>query len=86
MLTNQVNEGNGRPNESAAPDYTRTRDGQRLHWSHGEPVLELSLTNQHVYRAAEGWYFWDETGMSCLGPYPSEAECNEGMTKYAATL
>src|SRR6185312_1813598 len=33
-----------------------------------------------------GWYFWEETGAHCNGPYESETKAREGMKKYARGL
>lgn len=33
-----------------------------------------------------GWYFWDETGAYCYGPYGSAQEANEACSRYAKTL
>lgn len=33
-----------------------------------------------------GWYFWDEAGMYCYGPWPTEGKAEGGMQRYADHL
>ncbi len=33
-----------------------------------------------------GYYFWDEVGQLCYGPFASKKGCSEGMAEYAKTL
>lgn len=33
-----------------------------------------------------GYYFWDETGTECYGPYETEEQCRSGMEAYALSL
>jgi hypothetical protein len=29
-----------------------------------------------------GWYFWDEYGQYCYGPYRTKERCEEALKKY----
>ena len=44
----------------------------------------------HEARAAgwygPGWYFWDETGAYCHGPFGSREEAEEALERYAESL
>jgi hypothetical protein len=33
-----------------------------------------------------GYYFWDEAGMECYGPYETEEQCQAGLVEYALSL
>lgn len=33
-----------------------------------------------------GWYFWDESGYYCVGPFASEEEAREKLEKYMRGL
>jgi len=33
-----------------------------------------------------GWYYWDETGSSCVGPFESAKIANEKLREYARGL
>jgi hypothetical protein len=33
-----------------------------------------------------GYYFYDETGAECYGPYETKEQCQAGLEKYALSL
>lgn len=33
-----------------------------------------------------GWYFWDETGAYCHGPFCTRDECRDNLKRYAEDL
>lgn len=33
-----------------------------------------------------GWYFWDETGAHCHGPFGTKQEAEELLTKYVENM
>jgi hypothetical protein len=33
-----------------------------------------------------GWYFWDEVGQNCYGPYNTALEAEMAVDEYAKTL
>lgn len=47
------------------------------------PVHYLEHYDDHE---PHGWYFWNETWTERLGPFDTEAQANEELTRYAANL
>ena len=37
-------------------------------------------------KKSAGWYFWDETGADCVGPYESRKDAEKALQDYAEYL
>jgi hypothetical protein len=50
------------------------------------PHGEYYYVNEHCTSRPEGFYFWDETGTQCCGPYKTKDECRKARDTYAQSL
>ncbi len=39
-----------------------------------------------VHKDKDGWYFWDETWSSAVGPFDTEEKAREALNKYCVYL
>lgn len=44
------------------------------------------LSTDDMSERTEGYYFWDEVGTACCGPYPTEYKARLHMAMYADVL
>lgn len=53
---------------------------------HVELILEAFPDAELAGWKGPGWYFWDEVGQYCYGPYPLEDEALEHLENYCYQL
>jgi hypothetical protein len=58
-------------------DYRRGECSNPVHYVEGDHPDDYE---------PHGWYFWDETWTSRIGPHDTEAQANEACARYAAAL
>lgn len=54
-----------------------------------DPVMRLPQEHEPERSSGyttPGWYFWDETGAYCHGPFEDEEQARAAMVEYARSL
>jgi hypothetical protein len=51
-----------------------------------KPTYEPRWYYSDVVNRPPGYYFYDESGSECYGPYETKEQCREGLEKYALSL
>ena len=64
-------------------DYLNYDPTNKKRWT---DYISLLRARRRKGYTTPGWYFWDELGQYCHGPYPLEDEAQEHLELYAAEL